>query len=52
MDQVSIAKSELYIQRWTELIADRQSSGMTIKAWCALHDINETTVECCVLLEK
>ena len=43
MDQVSIAKSELYIQRWTELIADRQSSGMTIKAWCALHDINEKT---------
>ena len=43
MDQVSIAKSELRFQQWTELIADRQSSGMTVKAWCALHDINEKT---------
>jgi transposase-like protein len=43
MDQVSIAKSELRFQQWTELIADRQSSGMTVKAWCALHDINIKT---------
>ena len=43
MDQVSIAKSELRLHQWTKLIADRQSSGMTVKAWCALHDINEKT---------
>ena len=43
MDQVSMAKSELRLQHWTKLIAECQSSNMSIKAWCELNNIKEKT---------
>ncbi len=43
MDQVTQAKTELRLQSWSELIAQCQSSCMTVKAWCELHDINIKT---------
>ena len=43
MDQVSIAKSELRFQQWTKLVAECQSSQMTVKAWCELNNINIKT---------
>jgi transposase-like protein len=43
MDQVTQAKTELRLQGWSELIAECQSSCMTVKDWCALHDINIKT---------
>ena len=43
MDQVTQAKTELRLQNWSELITDCQSSCMTVKAWCELHDINVKT---------
>lgn len=43
MDQVTQAKTELRLQNWSELITECQSSCMTVKAWCELHDINIKT---------
>ena len=43
MDQVTQAKTELRLQGWSELIAECQSSRMTVKDWCAIHDINIKT---------
>ena len=43
MDQVTQAKTELRLQGWSELIAECQSSCMTVKAWCELHDVNIKT---------
>ena len=43
MDQVTQAKTELRLQSWSELIAECQSSCMTVKDWCAMHDINIKT---------
>ena len=43
MDQVTQAKTELRLQGWSELIAECQSSCMTVKDWCATHDINIKT---------
>ena len=43
MDQVTQAKTELRLQSWSELIAECQSSCMTVKDWCATHDINIKT---------
>ena len=43
MDQVTRAKTELRLQGWSELIAECQSSCMTVKDWCAMHDINIKT---------
>ncbi len=40
MDQVTQAKTELRLQSWSELITECQSSCMTVKAWCELHDVN------------
>ena len=43
MDQVTQAKTELRLQSWSELITECQSSCMTVKAWCELHDVNVKT---------
>ena len=43
MDKVTFVKSQLKLEHWRKLIAECQSSGMTVKQWCAqnylLHNI-------------
>ena len=43
MNQVTQVKSELRKERWKQLIQDCQSSGMTIRDWCAQNGIKEQT---------
>lgn len=33
MDQVTLAKNQYRLEQWTELIRNRQSSGMTTEDW-------------------
>jgi len=40
MDQVSLVKADVRKKQWTEIIQACQSSGMTVKAWCAENGIN------------
>ncbi|MDO5399022.1 MAG: hypothetical protein Q4G33_13960 [bacterium] len=40
MDQVSLVKSDVRKNQWVEIIQACQSSGMTVKAWCAQNGIN------------
>lgn len=43
MDQVTKVKKYLKREQWKTLIKDCQSSGMTVKDWCAANDICEQT---------
>lgn len=39
MDKVTATKSEVRFQNWARLIAECQSSQMTVKAWCEQQGI-------------
>ena len=41
MDKVTFVKSQLKLEPWRKLIADCQSSGMTVKQWCAQNEISK-----------
>lgn len=41
MDQVTFVKSQLKLEHWRKLIAECQSSGMTVKQWCAQNEISK-----------
>jgi len=43
MDIVTLTKSQVRLSQWTQLVADCQASGMTVRAWCAEHDVNPKT---------
>lgn len=40
---VQLIKHEISLQQWSEMIRDRQSSGMTVKAWCKEQGMNPKT---------
>lgn len=39
MDQVTLAKNQYRLEQWTELIRNRQSSGMTTEDWCEANGV-------------
>ena len=39
MDQVTLAKNQYRLEQWTELIRNRQSSGMTTEGWCEANGV-------------
>lgn len=39
MDKVTKVKKHLKAEQWKTLIAECQSSGMTVKSWCELNHI-------------
>ena len=41
MDKVTFVKSQLKLEHWRKLIAECQSSGMTVKQWCAQNEISK-----------
>ena len=41
MDKVTFVKSQLKFEHWRKLIAECQSSGMTVKQWCAQNEISK-----------
>ena len=43
MNQVTQVKSEFRKERWKQLIKECQSSGMTVRDWCAQNGIKEQT---------
>lgn len=43
MNQVTQVKSEIRKARWKQLIQECQSSGMTVRNWCAQNGIKEQT---------
>ena len=47
MDQVTKVKKYLKREQWKTLIKDCQSSGMTVKDWCAANDICESSSKRC-----
>lgn len=40
MDQISLVKADVRKNQWVEIIQACQSSGMTVKSWCAENGIN------------
>jgi hypothetical protein len=36
-------KKEVQMQQWSQMIAERQNSGMSIDTWCQIHDISKRT---------
>lgn len=36
-------KNQLTLKNWSQEVAECQSSGMTVSAWCELHGINVKT---------
>ena len=43
MDEIIQIKNEYRRQRWSELIRQRQESGMTVTGFCAANDVNPKT---------
>lgn len=43
MDEITLTKNEYRKQRWTELIHERQESGMTVQNFCDMKSINVKT---------
>lgn len=43
MDEIIHVKNEYRCQRWTELIRQRQESGMTVAGFCAANDVKAKT---------
>ena len=39
MDQIQSVKSEIRLRHWAKIIADCQSSPLTVKAWCEANGI-------------
>ena len=40
---IAAVKQEMHIQEWTSQIEAQQSSGMTVKQWCAENGIKPNT---------
>ena len=40
MDQVTLVKNQYRIEQWSQLIRDRQSSGMKVDDWCEANGIS------------
>lgn len=40
MDVVTHTKGQIRANQWSQQIADCQSSGQTVRAWCAEHGVN------------
>lgn len=40
MDVVTQTKGQIRANQWSQQIADCQSSGQTVRAWCAEHGVN------------
>ena len=43
MGDVLAVRDEYRMQQWTEIIRERQESGLTVKDYCAQHGISEKT---------
>lgn len=41
MDKVTLVKSQLKLEQWSRVIAECQSSGMTVRAWCRENNISK-----------
>ena len=41
--EIQTAKNQMRLQNWAQDIAECQSSGMTVSAWCELHGKNLKT---------
>ena len=41
--EIQTVKNQMTLKNWAEEIAECQSSGMTVSAWCELHGINVKT---------
>jgi len=37
------AKREIMLRQWSELVQECQCSGMSVKAWCEINNINTKT---------
>ena len=40
MDVVTQTKGQIRAKQWSQQIADCQSSGQTVRTWCAEHGVN------------
>lgn len=43
MDKIQTVKSQIKHQQWAQLIAECQSSPLTVKSWCVANDISPKT---------
>ena len=41
--EIQTVKNQMTLQNWAQEVAECQSSGMTVSAWCELHGINVKT---------
>ena len=41
--EIQAVKNQMTLKNWAEEVAECQSSGMTVSAWCELHGIKEKT---------
>ena len=41
--EIQTVKNQMTLQNWAQEVAECQSSGMTVSAWCELHGINGKT---------
>ncbi|MDD6012099.1 MAG: IS66 family insertion sequence element accessory protein TnpB [Oscillospiraceae bacterium] len=41
--EIQTVKNQMTLKNWVEEVAECQSSGMTVSAWCELHGINVKT---------
>lgn len=43
MDQLTVTEHDVRLNLWVQRIKESRESGMTVKAWCRAHEINEKT---------
>lgn len=43
MNEIQNVKRELNLRQWSDIIADRQASGKSIKQYCKEHHLRENT---------
>ena len=41
--EIQTIKNQMTLKNWAQEVAECQSSGMTVSAWCELHGINVKT---------
>lgn len=39
--EIQTVKNQMTLKNWAEEVAECQSSGMTVSAWCELHGIKK-----------
>lgn len=42
MDKISKVKNNLQLQRWAQMVTNRQSTGMTVAQWCEHEQISKS----------